>query len=100
MKIHIDIDRKWFEKTKEEFIKNFNNDKFEDRKDTHYRIEYDLGKNQDKALDDEGNIKASGGDEDLYVTVFVEPDIDSMINLGSILAKYYNKAKTVIEALR
>lgn len=103
MDVRIDIKKQWFEKNKDKFIDEFNKDKFTDESDKNlvYRIDYDLGsKNDSVTIDDEGNFCGQGGDDDIYVTIDVKPEIQSLINLCQVVSKYFNKAKSLFEDIK
>lgn len=103
MDVQIDIKKEWFEKNKDKFIAEYNNDKFVDEKDKnlYYRISYDLGsKNDSVTVDEEGNFSGQGGDDDIYVTIGVTPDIQTLINLSQVITKYFNKAKSLFEDIK
>ena len=99
MKTIIDINKEWFEKNKTRFIESFNSDKFNEEKNTTFRIEVD-STNNDILISDDQKIRISSGTNECYIACITEPDVDSLINLSQIIAKYFNKAKTVFEALK
>lgn len=103
MNITIDISKEWFEKNKTQLLKKFNDDEIKYRPedaDKFFRLDYDLGKNQSICIAEDGDIQCSGGDNELYVTITTESDIEGLTNLSQILSKYYNKCKAVFEAIR
>lgn len=97
MNILIQIDQKWFEENK----KNFHYiDKFDDLKKPQYQIQFS-DNNHETMITEDGEIKISSYTENIaFVVVESEPDVKSLINLSAIISKYYNRAKTVFEALR
>lgn len=97
--IHIDIGTKAFEANKAKFVAAYNADRFNEDKNTTYRITCE-GSLQDCKFDDGYlRIGLSGPDGlDLYLTIKIEPDADMIVAMAETVIKQYNRAKTFFEA--
>jgi|CXWL01.1.fsa_nt_gi hypothetical protein len=97
MNVEITIDKKWFEENKSKLIYV---DKYDDDKTPLYQIVLNEN-NQEKLIDEDGNIKISVYNSVLNFTAIedkVEPE--TLISLAQIITKYYNRAKTAFESLK
>jgi len=99
MKTIIDIDKKWFEENKTKFLECYNSDKFTDNKNSVFRIEVEA-ENSAILISEDQKIRINSGTNECYVACITEPDVESLINLSQVISKYFNKAKTVFEALK
>ena len=99
MKVMIDINKKWLEKHAKEFSDNYDNQDYNEDKGTCYKIDLELVNNEYLVSNDD-KIQVSAGDENLYISCEEKPTINDLLNLATIISKYYNKAKSAIESLK
>lgn len=102
MNIEIDINKEWFEKNQKHFLQEYNDDKYidADQKNTTYRIVVTGIKNNAMLVNEDDKMEISAGSDEVYLHVEEKPTIDELLNLAKIITKYYNKAKSAIEALK
>lgn len=98
MKIDIEINKEWLEKNKAEFLKNFNDEYRKEDFGKIYKFTVE-GKNNEYTVN-EDKINIVVGDDNVFVYAEEKPSIQDLINLSSLISKYYNKARTAIEALK
>ena len=99
LELRIDVDKKWFEANKDKFAKAYDSQDYSEDKGKYYLIDLDLDNNE-MLIGNDDTIKISAGDDNLYVYFEDKPAIEELLNLAQIISKYYNKAKTAIEALK
>lgn len=103
MEINVEINKKWFEENKQIFLEKFNQYHRSEKEDhdTVYRITYSNADNCREALSEkQDNVRFVGGDwKKIWIDVEHKPTIQELLRLGTIISKYYNKAKSAIESL-
>lgn len=104
MNIRLEIDREWLKTHEQEFIKagNEQDDIEEQYKDRILLIDVNIENNEYLVTNDNDKVQVSGGIEggELYFYLEDKPTINELLNLATIISKYYNKAKAAIEALK
>ena len=102
MNANITINKEWLEKNQKDFIANYDNQTYTEAKDKGKYLLIDLPEleNSEYLISDTDKINISSGDDNFYMYIEDKPTINELLNLATIIAKYYNKAKTAIEALK
>lgn len=104
MEINVEINKQWFEKNKQLFLESYNQSDYVEKPeyDTTYKFKISDVENCENVISErEDNIRFVGGDsEKLWLDVEHKPTIQELLNLATIISKYYNKAKSAIEALK
>lgn len=95
----IDINKKWLEQHYKEFINAYDNEDYNEDKGMVYRINVEL-ENNEYLVSNDDNISVSAGNDNIYVSIEEKPTITDLLNLATIISKYYNKAKSAIESLK
>lgn len=100
MKVIIDINKKWLEQNYKQFSDAFDNEEYNEAKGTNLLIEIDNLENNELFVSDTDKVSVSAGNDNIYVSFQETPTITELLNLATIISKYYNRAKTAIEALK
>ena len=100
MKVRIDINKKWLEKNYKTFSDEYDNQEYNEDKGTTLLIDLDDLENNELLVSETDKIEISAGNDNIYISIEDKPTIQELLNLATIISKYYNKAKSAIEALK
>lgn len=104
MEINIEINKEWFEKNKQIFLESYNQNEYVEKSeyDTTYKIKISDVENCEHVLSErDDKLRFVGGDsEKVWIDVEDKPTIQELLNIATIISKYYNKAKSALESLK
>ena len=103
MEINVEINKEWFEKNKHVFLEKYNQSDYVEKSDynTMYKFTLDVENNEQVLSERDDKIRFVGGDSDkAWIDIEHKPDIQELLNVATVISKYYNKAKSALEALK
>jgi len=100
MNVRIEINKKWLEQNYKQFSADYDNEEYNEDKGTRLLMDIDDLNNNEMLVSDTDKISISAGNDNIYISFEEKPSINELLNLATIISKYYNKAKSAIEALK
>jgi hypothetical protein len=97
--MRIEINKKWLEQNYKQFSNAYDNQQYIEEKGTSLLIDTEI-ENNELLISDNDKITISGGNDNIYFYYEEKPTINELLNLATIISKYYNKAKSAIESLK
>lgn len=104
MEINVEINKEWFEKNKQIFLEAYNQSDYVETPEygTTYKFNLQGIENHENVISErDDKIRFVGGDsEKAWIDIEHKPDIGELLNIATIISKYYNKAKSALESLK
>lgn len=103
MEIIVELNKEWFEKNKQTFMEAYNQSEYVEKQDygTQYKIKFSAENCENTLTERDDKLRFVGGEtEKMWVDVEHKPDIGELLNIATIISKYYNKAKSALESLK
>ncbi len=101
MEVMLRINKKWLLENMDKFVKAYNAEEYTEEQDygKELQIEVDF-ENCEYTIKDTDKMEIQGGDDNLWISANDEPKIEDLLNLATVITKYYNKAKACFESVK
>ncbi len=101
MNVIIDIEKEWLKINEKKFSKAYDEQNYREPDEKGKGLIIDVNiENNEYLVSNDDKVKVSGGFDGFYISIEDKPTIGELLNLATIISKYYNKAKSAIEALK